>query len=320
MLATRLTPHLKKMVRRNKALENQFLPKLREQLINNTSTDDPLLEERHTMARGLIHKYDNRALILLTMNCAAYCRFCNRRRKVSDIKSGLIDNIDLENIKRYLLKHPEIKELIFSGGDPLTVPALLKKALRKLSSLPQIKIIRVSTRLHLADPRKINEEVLDALRVIKKQSLYLMVHFEHPSEITVLTISAINRLRSVATMLLSQTVSLKGVNDNVEILYNLFSRLIEIGVKPYYFFRCDPVRGGEHFIVDLVREVAFVTELHQRLSGLAVPSYVVDAPDGHGKIPIPLNFWGYNSRKYRDFKGKIISTLSPKKPSVSKKH
>lgn len=307
MLATRLSPHLKKLTAKCPAIYNQFVPSGKEERDEQITTADPLMEEEHTVTRGLVHKYGNRALVLLTMNCAAYCRFCTRRRKVSDIGKGIISGRDLDKMVAYVKKHPEIKELVFSGGDPLTVPEVLKRALQKFSRLPQIKIIRVGTRLHVANPALVNKKVIDALKVVKGQPLYLMVHFEHPAEITAPTIAAIRRLQSVATMLLSQSVSLRGVNDNVETLYNLFSRLVEIGVKPYYFFRCDPVTGAEHFIVDFKKEVAMFTKLRARLSGLATPMYVIDAPGGAGKVPVPLDFWKFDKKSYRDFRGKRIA-------------
>lgn len=308
MLATRLSPHLKKLVKQCPEIYNQFISSDKEEKDEEGAMEDPLMEEEHTVTRGLVHKYANRALVLLTMNCAAYCRFCTRRRKVSGIKKGLITENDLDKMVAYIKKHPEIKELIFSGGDPLTVPDLLKKALQKFTRLPQIKIIRVGTRLHAANPAMVNKKVLDALKVAKKQPLYLMVHFEHPAEITAPTVAAVKRLQSAATMILSQTVSLKGVNDDIRTLYDLFSGLVEIGVKPYYFFRCDMVKGAEHFIVDFKKEVAMFTELRSRLSGIATPMYVIDVPSGSGKVPVPLDFWSFEKNRYKDFEGSIIQT------------
>lgn len=309
MLATRLSPHLKKLITQCPAIYDQFVPSSKEERDEEITTADPLMEEQHTVTRGLVHKYGNRAFILLTMNCAAYCRFCTRRRRVSDIANGLITVKDLDKMVAYLKKHPEIKELVFSGGDALTVPGILKIALKKLTALPQIKIVRVGTRLHVANPPMVNKQVLDALRVVKRQPLYLMVHFEHPAEITPPTIAAIRRLQSVSTMLLSQSVSLKGVNDKVDVLYDLFTGLVEIGVKPYYFFRCDPVTGAEHFIVDFKKEVAMFTKLRARLSGLATPMYVIDAPGGAGKVPVPLDFWKFDQVNYRDFTGKKLKVV-----------
>jgi len=302
MLQSRLSSHLAKLTKTCPEIRRQFVASGLEGKDEDAKMmDDPLLEENFTVCRGLVHKYKNRVLLLMTLNCAAYCRFCTRRRKVSDIKKGLLSDQDIKNIIAYLKGHPEIKEVVVSGGDPLTMPDLLKKILEKISRLPSVKIIRVGSRLAVANPRLINQKVLAALKTVKKQPLYLMVHFEHPKEITPATIQAIKKLRSVSTMILSQSVFLKGVNDSVETLYQLFSRLVEIGVKPYYIFRCDPVKGAEHFIADFKKEIEIMTELRKRLSGLAYPTYVIDAPAGSGKIPVPLNFWDFDEKKYKDF-------------------
>lgn len=307
MLVNRLSPYLEKLANECPEIGRQFIPSDLEDGDEGETFEDPLLEEQFTAVRGLVHKYKNRALVLLTMNCSAYCRFCTRRRKVSDIPKGVITDEDLANIVVYFKKNPKIKELIISGGDPLTMPELLKKTLKKLSALPQIKIIRVGTRLPSASPRIVDEKVLDALRSVKKQPLYLMVHFEHPKEITEDAIQAVKKLQSVSTMLLSQSVFLKGVNDSTKTLYDLFSRLVEIGIKPYYIFRCDPVKGAEHFIVDFEKEIKIMTELRKTLGGLACPMYVIDAPNGTGKIPVPLGFWKFDKTKYKDFEGNMLN-------------
>ena len=310
MLATRLSPHLEKLTKICPAIHREFVPSKKEEQDEARTFEDPLIEEHYTATRGLVHKYGNRALVLLTMNCAAYCRFCTRRRKVSDIEKGVLTEKDLNNMEKYLKKHSEIKELIFSGGDPTTVPALLKKALQKFTKLPQIKIIRVASRLPTSDPRLVNKKLIAALSVVKKQPLYLMVHFEHPAEITQESIAAIKKLQKVSTMCLNQSVSLQGVNDSVKTLYELYSRLVEIGVKPYYHFRCDPVKGAEHFIVPFKKEVKIMTELRKKLSGLASPMYVVDAPNGSGKVPVALEFWSVNYKKgYSDFLNKKITKI-----------
>lgn len=296
----KITNHLKKLAKKSPAISRQFFESGLEEE-DKDSDSDPLLEEEFTKTRGLVHKYKNRVLILLTLNCAAYCRFCTRRRAVSDVVKGQLKNDDLENIVRYIRDHQEIKEVIFSGGDPLTVPEVLEKSLSKITKLPQIKIIRIGTRLQVSDPRKINKNLIRILKLVKKQPLYLMLHFEHPEEITKGTIMAIKKMQKVGVMLFSQTVFLKGVNDNYQVLYNLFSNLLEIGVKPYYLFRCDPVKGAEHFIVPLEKEVEIMTKLRKKLSGLACPTYVIDAPNGAGKIPVPLNFWEFKKTEFLDF-------------------
>jgi len=264
---------------------------------------DPLIEEKFTPVKGLIHKYANRALVLLTMSCAAYCRFCTRQRTVSEIEKGRLTDNDLEKIVDYLQKHPEIKEIILSGGDPLTVPELLEKALAKFSSLPQIKVIRIGTRVPVSEPKLVTEGLLAAIREVK-QPLYVMIHFEHPTEVTSETIEAVEKLRRAGAILFSQSVFLKGVNDQVAVLEQLFTKLVEIGVKPYYLFRCDPVAGTQRFWVEPEREVEIATQLRRRLTGLANPTYVIDTPDGSGKIPVPLNFWEFKLDSFKDFEGK----------------
>jgi lysine 2,3-aminomutase len=305
MLTNKLTPYLQKLTKSCPEIKRQFVYSRQEgnSLISKKKSTfiDPLMEEQHTVVRGLIHKYNNRALLLLTLNCAAYCRFCTRRRKVSDIKNGLLSDNDIHNIVIYIKKHPEIKEIIISGGDPLTVPILLQKILLKLSKLPQIKIIRIGTRLPVSDPQKINSKLINILKIAKNKTVYILIHLEHPKEITQQAIIATNKLKSVSAMLLSQSVFLKNVNDSFKVLYELFSKLIEIGIKPYYLYHCDPVKGAEHFIVDLKKEIKIVTELRKKISGLAFPIYIIDAPNGAGKIPIPLEFWKFDSTKYKDF-------------------
>ena len=301
----KVSSHLEKLAKNSEAVRRQFYVSPQEEKDKENSLD-PLLEEEYTKTRGLVHKYENRVLILLTLNCAAYCRFCTRRRSVSEVIKGQIDNKDLDNMVLYIKKHPEIKEVIFSGGDPLTVPSLLKQALIKIATLPQIKIIRIGSRLPVSDPEKIDKTLLQILQLVKKQPLYLMLHFEHPDEITKETVKVVEKLRKLGILLFSQTVFLKGVNDSYDILYQLFSRLIEIGVKPYYLYRCDPVKGAEHFIVPFEKEVKIATRLRKNLSGLANPLYVIDTPNGTGKVPGQLHFWK-NGNSYTDFEDKEIT-------------
>lgn len=306
-MLVKISAHLEDLAKTSPAIRRQFHKSVLEKKETENSSD-PLLEEKFTKVRGLVHKYKNRALILLTLNCAAYCRFCTRRRAVSDILKGQLSDDDLENIIVYLKKHEEIREVILSGGDPLTIPTLLEKALRKISSLPQIKVIRIGTRLPVSDPKKIDNKLLKILKIVRNQPLYIMIHFEHPSEITSQTVTAVLKLRRIGALLFSQSVFLKQVNDSYRTLYELFSRLIEIGVKPYYLYRCDPVSGAEHFIVDFKKEIEIFSKLRKNLSGLACPMYVIDAPDGSGKIPVALHFWKTDTSHFFDFKGKRIKT------------
>lgn len=312
MLDIKISEHLKKVSQSSEAVKNQFYFSDAEFFCGNEKTcqsfEDPLLEDQFEKTKGLIHKYENRALILLTLTCASYCRFCTRRRRVSDIERGTITRADIKNMSVYLLSHPEIKELIFSGGDPFTTPKTLKYALKIFSKLPQIKIIRIGTRTPVANPRFVSKGILSAIKKSKKP-IYVMIHFEHPDEISARTIKACWRLRRAGAMLFSQSVFLKGINDSYEILYRLFSRLIEIGVKPYYLYRCDPVKGIEHFRVPFEKEIQIATLLRKNLSGLAWPLYVIDTPNGSGKVPVPLDFWDFHHEEFRDFKNETKEVI-----------
>ncbi|MDP2856124.1 MAG: KamA family radical SAM protein [bacterium] len=309
MFAVKISGHLKKLSEKNDAVRKQFYPSelelrflQKENSFNSSSFCDPLFEDQYEKTKGLVHKYKNRVLILLTLTCAAYCRFCTRRRKVSDIKKGIIFQADIKKMLAYLFKNPEINEVIFSGGDPLASPAILKYALNKFSRLPQIKIIRIGTRAPVSNPKLITKDLLAIIKKIK-QPVYVGIHFEHPAELTKETILACQKLRKAGAILYSQSVFLKGVNDSYEILYELFTKLIQVGIRPYYLYRCDPVQGIGHFRVAFKKEVEIATKLRKNLSGLAWPTYAIDAVEGSGKIPVPLDFWEFNKERFKDFLG-----------------
>jgi len=305
----RITKHLANLARKSDAVARQFIDE--EAAVKDEDEppglSDPLLEENFTACRGLVHKYDNRVLAILTLDCAAYCRFCTRQRKVGDPTQTCVSRKDIDNMVAYVRLHPDIREVIFSGGDPLTVPHMLEYAVEKFSSLEQIKIIRVGTRLPVSDPQRINGRKLLFLRK-PKQPVYVGIHFEHPDEITPETVAACTALRRIGCILYSQSVFLKGVNDDFDTLYRLFSGLIEIGVKPYYLYRCDPVKGAERFIVEFEKEIEIMTRLRSELSGMACPTYVIDTPGGSGKVPVPLGFWNFDMESFSDFEGSNIRT------------
>lgn len=298
--------HIKKLAQKSAAVHREFYPSEQEYKCTVNSYEDPVLEDKHEVSKGLIYKYSGRVLILLTMSCAAYCRFCTRRRRVSHIIGGQITQVDIQNMEEFILAHNEINELIFSGGDPLTAPDLLIYTLKKLSKLKQIKIIRIHTRIPVSNPNLLTTNLLKTIKSIN-QPVYVSIHFEHPDELTPETINAVNKLRKAGAILLSQSVFLKGVNDDYQVLFNLFSRLSELGIRPYYIYRCDPVKGVEHFIVDIEREIEIMTKLRSTLSGVACPLYVIETPNGSGKIPVPLNFWSFNKLSFKDYEDKEIT-------------
>lgn len=305
-MLVKISKHLQKLAKKSKAVRKEFYPSKKEKEFSQKAFIDPLLEDKFMPTKGICHKYPYRVLIELTLNCASFCRFCTRRRKVSDIEKGKLTRQDVDKMIKYIKSKPEIHEVVFSGGDPLVVPDLLVYALGKFYQLPQIKILRVHTRVPVSDPRLLTKKVLHAFSKIKKKTLYVSIHFEHPDELTPQTIKAAKRLRDTGAILLSQSVFLKGINDSYKVLKELFTRLAELGVRPYYIYHCDLVKGIEHFIVPIEKEVKIMTKLRKNTSGTAFPFHVIDAPNGSGKVPIPLAFWKFDSSTFIDFKDKKI--------------
>lgn len=310
-LEFKISPYLRRLAVGSGAVRKQFFPSDEEMQVSEGIGDDPLGEEKSILIKGLVQKYAGRVLVELTWSCAAYCRFCTRRRKVDDCGRDRLVQSDIDKIIEYLDSHQDINEVILSGGDPMYVPDLLIYTLNRLKKLKQIKIVRIHTRVPVSNPKLVNSRVLKALTGLSKKAFYLSVHFEHPDELTKETRRVIGKIKKTGAVLLSQSVFLKGVNDSVTVLKELFSGLIEIGIRPYYIFRCDPVAGAEHFIVPFEKEIEIMTRLRSELSGLACPTYVIDAPGGYGKIPVPLGYWGKVARRFKDYRGNDIEVVGP---------
>lgn len=314
MLPEVVSPYLKQLIRQtgSNALRLQFWANPEDELASppDQALLDPLLEEKHRELRGLVYKYrgdtgsgrHGRALVLLTVKCASYCRFCTRGRMVGSSEPPLSKK-EIDEICAFVISHPELNELILSGGDPLTAPPeLLRYTLRRFSDLPQIEILRIDTRLPVHNPHAVSSEMINAIRQIPLP--YVLVHVNHPAELSKDARGALTRLRrETGSILRSQSVFLRGVNDSVDILYDLFTGLIKIGVVPYYIFHNDPVPWAQHFTIPLEEEVRLLTDLRRRMTGLAWPTHVVDVPGGFGKLPVPLGFWNSDLSHYRDFAG-----------------
>lgn len=273
---------------------------------------DPLAEDSHEPVKGLIHKYNNRALIKVSYRCAAHCRFCTRIRQIGTNEGDLDLANDIPNIINYIKEHSEIDDVILSGGDPFYTPKQTLELLDALSQIPSVKIIRIGTRLPVHNPISFQSPLI--LQVIEKikeiaeiKPFYILIHFEHPDELTQETIAVIKQLKKTGVSLLSQSVFLKGINNNYETLKKLFENLYWNGVTPYYMYRCDYVKGLEHFVCDIKDEIKIMTELRKNLSGIAYPTYIVDV-EGKGKIPVPLGFWDIEQiQTLRDFNSTTIT-------------
>lgn len=265
---------------------------------------DPLMEEKFIKVKGLVWKYPKRVLILLNNICPIYCQFCTRKRETFLEKKWQLNKKELINIINFLKENQEIKEVVISGGDPLMSSDELIFLLKKIERLENIKVVRIHTRMPITAPTEINNKIFDFLINFKK-IIYLSIHCNLVEEINGESVEIINKFRKAGVILYSQSVLLKGINDSVEKLEELFEKLLELGVRPYYIYRCDLVMGTKNFIVPLKKEREIMTELRKRISGLACPTYVIDAPMGFGKIPISLNFWK-NKNSFLDFNSNLI--------------
>lgn len=306
----KITPHLRELSKNNPAIYLQFYKSPEEDKLGILYAKDPLQEDSHEVVKGLIHKYPNRALIKITLRCAAHCRFCTRYRQVGLIEGDIQDE-DINRIADYVADNPQIDDVILSGGDPLYASKTTIKMLNKLKDIETIKVFRVGTRLPVHSPESFEspllKEAIEIMDEIAEERPFLMpINFQHPSELTEDTLRVVKKLRRTNLTLLSQTVFLKGVNNSVDTLRELFEKLYHNGVLPYYIYRCDYVRGVERFICDIKEEQDIITKLRGILSGIACPTYVVDIA-GYGKIPVPLGYWdNANLTHCRDFQGHNI--------------
>lgn len=256
-------------------------------------SDDPLHENKETVVPFLVHRYKDRCLLICTTTCGTYCRHCTRKR-LAGKKESHISTKRLEKIKDYLLQHKEVKDVIISGGDPLTQENyVLEEVLSTLRSIPSIEIIRIGTRIPVVLPQRITPKLISLLKRYKP--LWINTHFNHPQEITPESISACRKIVNAGIPMGNQTVLLKGVNDDFVVMEELCRKLISIPVKPYYIYQCDLVRGVEHFRTPFEKGIEIMRHLIGKVSGIAIPTFVVDAPEGKGKIPIlPQYYVGKN--------------------------
>ncbi|MDD2483167.1 MAG: KamA family radical SAM protein [Candidatus Shapirobacteria bacterium] len=263
---------------------------------------DIFFEDKVTPVKGLIRRYHARVLVELTMKCPIDCEFCFRKWKKEENRETLTKN-EADKIVEYISKNKEITEVIFSGGEPLMAVGLMEYLIKKLKVLDQIKIFRIHSRAVVTAPLLVSEKFLKILKGKYKQIIYLSIHINSDKELNSEVELAIEKIRKTGVILYSQSVFLKGINDSVEVLEELFSRLIEIGVRPYNIYQCNKIEGIEHFIVPLKKEREIITELRKRISGLACPTLIFDVPENANKIPVSLDFWE-DKKTIIDFNGK----------------
>ncbi|MBM3308730.1 MAG: lysine 2,3-aminomutase [Candidatus Altiarchaeales archaeon] len=265
----------------------QCVPDLRE-LTDPIGMEDPLHEDKDSPVPGLTHRYPDRVLLLISNQCAMYCRFCTRKRKVGDPAKRITKEQIMQGIN-YIRAHPKIRDVILSGGDPLLLKdGMLEFILRQLRKISHIEVIRIGTRIPCALPQRVTPELCNMLK--KYHPLYINIHFNHPDEITPESMEACEMLADAGIPLGCQTVLLKGVNDSPKVMKELMHKLLKMRVKPYYIYQCDLARGVNHFRTKISKGLEVISALRGHTSGLAVPHYVVDAPGGGGKIPVQPDY------------------------------
>jgi lysine 2,3-aminomutase len=264
----------------------QFVPDAAELTVAPEENADPIGDGAHEVTPGLIHRYPDRVLLKLTSVCAVYCRFCFRREMVGPSGGGAMARADLDAALGYIRAHREIWEVVVSGGDPLVVsPRRLAALSEALAEIGHVKVVRFHTRVPVVAPEKVTPDLVAALKAAGK-STWVAIHANHPRELTLEARAALARLSSAGLFLVSQTVLLAGVNDDADTLADLMRAFVESGVKPYYLHHADLAPGTGHFRTTLAAGQALMKALRGRLSGLAQPTYVLDIPGGHGKVPV----------------------------------
>jgi lysine 2,3-aminomutase len=268
----------------NCPIRRQVVPTAEELHIYPEELRDPLNEDAESPVPGLVHRYPDRVLLLVTDQCASYCRHCTRRRLVG-VKAERMRSEDMQRAVQYVAQHPEVRDVLISGGDPLLLSeSVLEPLLKGLRAIPHLEIIRLGTRVPVFLPQRVTPELVNMLS--KYHPLFINIHFNHPREVTPETAAACARLANAGIPLGSQTVLLRGINDCPHIMKDLMHALLKIRVRPYYLYQCDLSQGISHFRTSVARGIEIIEHLRGHTSGLAVPTFCLDAPGGAGKVPI----------------------------------
>lgn len=297
----------------DQALRRTVVPVMAEFEHSPEEARDPLGEDSHSPVPGLVHRYPDRVLFLATVFCSTYCRYCTRARAVGNYADYKFNRNSWERALKYIEEHKRVRDVLISGGDPLDLSdEHLEYLLSRLRAIPHVEFVRLGTKMPAVLPQRITPALTRMLR--KYHPLWMSLHFVHPDELTPETAEACCRLSDAGIPLGSQTVLLKGVNDDSAILKRLFHGLLTMRVRPYYLYQCDPIVGSAHFRTTIERGLEIMRELRGYTTGYAVPTYVVDAPGGGGKIPLQSDYvLGRDGRTWhlRNYEGREFSYLDP---------
>jgi lysine 2,3-aminomutase len=293
-------------------VRRQCVPDAREGTEVPGDLPDPLGEVAHEVAPHLVQRYPDRVLLLATDRCAVYCRFCTRSRMVGS-GDGAVSLDALEPALSWLRAHPEVRDVIVSGGDPLAMATeRIVRLVAAVRAVESVETIRLATRVPVTLPMRITRELVRALRPY--HPLWVMTHFNHPKELTPDAVAACTRLVDAGFPVMNQTVLLAGINDDAAILSALFRGLVKARVRPYYLLQADPVRGTGHLRTPLARGVELMTALQGRLTGIALPKLICDTPGGHGKVPIgghPVVTDQMGRTTLKTFQGRLVEYVDP---------
>lgn len=288
-------------------IRKQCVPSLEEFKTNINELADPCGEEADSIVPGLVHRYPDRVLLLLTDMCATYCRHCTRRRVVGSSEIT-ISPTNFQSALNYLQENKKIRDVLISGGDPLLLSDdKLERYIKAVRSVRHIEIIRIGTRAPVTIPQRITGHLCKMLK--KYHPLYISIHFNHAKEITAEVRTACSALSDAGIPLGSQTVLLKGINDRPAVIHQLMHELLKIRVRPYYIYQCDLAQGTEHFRASVSTGIKIIQSLRGHTSGYAIPTYVIDAPGGGGKIPLGPDYVISKSRKgviLKNYEGKVF--------------
>ena len=311
----RLTPEVLDLIKEvDDPIWRQYVPTVEELQITD-GVIDSLDEDGDSPVPNITHRYPDRVLFLVSPVCATYCRFCTRRRKVGDPEKIPLNQYD--SAFEYIRAHPEVRDVILSGGDPMMLSdRRLEHIFQKLREIPHVEIIRIGSRITAHLPERITPEFCDMVQ--KYHPVYMNTHFNHPSELTPNTVAALDRLSRAGVVLGAHTVLLRGVNDDPKIMMKLMHELLKARVRPYYIYMADQVAGGEHFRTMVQTGLEIMKSLRGWTSGLAIPYFVIDSPGGGGKVPLLPEYVEQISDDevvFRNYEGKRYSYKQPKIPA-----
>ncbi|MEM0896257.1 MAG: KamA family radical SAM protein [Verrucomicrobiota bacterium] len=317
-LALAVTPHFFNLINPEDPedpIRRQVIPRIEETWESDYEMSDPCGEDSHMPVPGLVHRYPDRVLFLVTDRCASYCRYCTRSRVVSGAgEQSLSTNFDAAF--DYLEKHTEIRDVLLSGGDPLLLSdARLEKFLSRLRAIPHIEFIRIGSRIPVFLPQRITPELCKMLK--KYHPLWMSVHVNHPREITTEVKEGFERLVDHGIPVGNQSVLLRGVNDELETMRTLIHKLLRCRVRPYYLYQCDLIQGSSHLRTSVSKGIELIEGLRGHTTGYSIPQFVIDAPGGGGKVPINPDYVIHRDKErvvFRNFEGKVFEYPEPVLP------